>query len=191
MDNLPNLIHRLSQNPFDYLLNFDVAKEYLKLNQTASAVSFFLRCAEYGYENTEASNEVYASLLAIAKCFDDQKGRELSVTNTLLQAIAFDDSRPEAYFLMAQFHERAGQWQECYTYAKLGLGWSLSDSKLPLDVGYWGSYCLEFTQAVAAYWIGRREESLQTFRKLSKMDLPQIYKDAIKNNLERLGDAGI
>ena len=75
MNTLPNLIHRLSQNPFDYLLNFDVAQEYLRLNQTASAVSFYLRCAEYGVDDEEASNYVYSSLLAIARCYDSQKGQ--------------------------------------------------------------------------------------------------------------------
>ena len=186
MNTLPNLIHRLSQNPFDYLLNFDVAQEYLRLNQTASAVSFYLRCAEYGYEDVEANNYVYASLLAIAKCYDTQKGRELSVTNTLLQAIAFDDTRPEAYFMLANYYERAGQWQECYTFATLGLGWSMTVEEQLVDIGYDGEYCLQFEQAVSAYWIGRKEESLQLFNELSTQPILPHYAEAVKQNLEKL-----
>lgn len=186
MDNLSNLIHRLSQDPFNYLLNFDVAKKYLELGQTASAVSFFLRCAEYGVDNEDAKDYVYSSLLAIAQCFDSQTGREYSVTNTLLQAIAFNDTRPEAYFLLANYFERAGSWQECYTYAQMGLGWRTRKDNLPIDIGYHAEYCLEFEKAVSAYWIGRRKESYELFTKLSKMQLHPIYAQSVKENLEKL-----
>jgi len=186
MDTLPNLIHRLSQDPFNYLLNFNVAQKYLELNQTASAVSFFLRCAEYGEDVIGARDYVYSSLLAIAKCFDTQSGREHSVTNTLLQAIAYDDSRPEAYFFLAQYHEKASNWQECYTFAKMGMGWSFADYRPLLDLGYYGQAYLEFQMAIAAWWIGRKEESLQLLNKLDKMDLHPVYQQAVKNNLEKL-----
>lgn len=190
MDNLPTLVYRLSQNPFNYLLNFQVAKEYLKLGHTPAAVSFFLRCAEYGAENPDASNEVYSSLLAIAKCYENQKGREYSVSNTLLQAIAFMDDRPEAYFLLSQFHEKAGNWQECYTFATLGLGWAITEAPLDIEVGYYGEYCFEFEMAVSAYWIGRKEESLRLLNKLNDMDIHESYKESVKANLEKL-NAGI
>lgn len=186
MDTLPNLVYRLSQNPFDYLLNFEVAQEYLRLNQTASAVSFYLRCAEYA-EGEKSKPYVYSSLLAIAKCFDTQKGRELSVTNTLLQAIAFDDARPEAYFMLANYYERAGQWQECYTFATMGLGWSYEREEQLVDIGYHGEYCLRFEKAVSAYWIGRKDEALQLFQELSVEDLEPNYAKAVENNLQKLG----
>lgn len=185
MDTLSNLIHRLSHNPFDYLLNFDVAKKYLEMGQSASAVSFFLRCAEYGESDDGANDYVYASLLAIAKCFDTQSGREYSVVNTLLQALAFDDSKPEAYFHLSNYYERATQWQECYTFAKIGMGWSFNYKPL-LDLGYYGDYCLEFEMAVSAWWIGRKEESLTKLRELSTKDLHPIYANAVKENLEKL-----
>lgn len=186
MDKLPNLIHRLSQDPFNYLLNFDVAQKYLELNQTASAVSFYLRCAEYGADDIDASPYVYSSLLAIAKCFDTQKGREYSVTNTLLQAIAFDDARPEAYFMLANYYERAGQWQECYTFAVLGLGWSYEREEQLVDIGYDGEYCLLFEKAVSAYWIGRKDESEKLFKQLCNENILPHYANAVKDNLEKL-----
>ena len=186
MDNLPNLIHILSQDPFNPLLNYNVAKEYLNKGQSASAVSFFLRCAEYGSDHPQHSNEVYSSLLAIAKCFDSQSGREYSVSNTLLQAIAYMDYRPEAYFLLAQFYEKQGQWQECYTFAVMGLGWAITEGPLDINIGYWDVYCLEFTKAVSAYWVGRLEESLTLFKKLEAMDIAPEYREAVKNNLKML-----
>lgn len=185
MNTLPNLIHRLSQDSYNPYLNFDVAQEYLRLNQTASAVSFFLRCAEYGESDKQYKEIVYGSLCAIAKCFDDQKGREYSVTNALLQAIAFDDSRPEAYWLLANFHERLGNWQECYTFALLADSWNLEIEPLPIDLGY-KPYAPEFQLAVSAYWIGRLGESINRFTKLTEMDLDPVYEQAVKDNLEKI-----
>lgn len=183
MNNLPNLIVRLSQDPFNASLNFDVAEQYLQQNQTASAVSFYLRCVEY---SVPANPKGYTALLRMAQCFGDQRGREYSVNNCLLQAITYDETRVEAYFLLAQFYEKAQQWQESYTYAHMGLGWSDVHEPLPVDVGYYGTYCLEFQKAVAAWWIGRKSESLNTLAKLSKQDLHPTYKESVAYNLNKL-----
>ena len=181
MDNLVALIKELSEDPFNPALNYEVANEYLALGQSASAVSFFLRCAEYG----EQGILVYGSLCQIARCFDSQTNREYSVSNTLLQAIALDDSRPEAYFLLSQFHERQRQWQECYTFATLGKRYG-SNKMRNLSVGYLGEYCFDFELAVAAYWIGRRDESFNLFKKLDAMEIASEYREAVKSNLEKL-----
>ena len=184
--NIEKLVIDLSRDPFNPDLNFDVAEEYLRLNQTASAVSFYLRCAEY---SKEANPKAYTSLIRMAQCFEDQSGRELSVSNCLLQAIAYDDSRPQAYFKLSQFYEKAGQWQEAYTWASVGYGWANSftdNDKLPADIGYFGGYCLKFQMGIAAWWIGRKTESLSTLYELSTMQLDPIYREAVLYNLERL-----
>jgi hypothetical protein len=178
---LKSLVVELSKAPFDPELNFAVALEYERLNQTASAVSFYLRCAEYG-----EGVLVYNSLLKMAKCFENQTGREYSVTNCILQAIAYDDTRPEAYLLLSQFHEKAGNWQEAYTFASIGLGWHWNADPLPAGIGYYGDYCLKFQMAVAAWWIGRKDESIATLNELFKMELDPIYANAVKYNLEKL-----
>lgn len=184
--NIENLVIELSKDPFNPDLNFDLAEEYLSLNQTASAVSFYLRCAEY---SDNVNPKAYASLLRMAQCFHDQQGRELSVTNCLLQAIAYDDTRPEAYFKLAEYYEKAGQWQESYTWATLGLGWAkglMDNDVLPADIGYYGTYCLEFQKYIAAWWIGHKDESLSGLRILSSKNMTQMYKDAVAYNLEKL-----
>lgn len=184
MNSLPNLIVRLSQDPFNSHLNFDVAEEYLRLNQTASAVSFYLRCVEYSDKD---NLKAYTSLLRMSQCFNDQQGREYSVTNCLLQAIAYDDERPEAYLLLSQFFEKAQQWQESYTWASMGVNWSYNDEPLPADIGYYGRYCNEFQMAVAAWWIGRKDEALDILKDLSQQDgLHPMYQNAVTYNLEKL-----
>jgi tetratricopeptide (TPR) repeat protein len=179
---IENLIIDLSKNPFDPQLNFDTAVEYQRLNQTASAVSFYLRCAEYGERDSLLT---YTSLLLISQCFNDQQGREHSVSNCILQAISVNPKRPEAWLLLSKFYESIGQWQEVYTYAHVGLDCHI-DTQLPAPVGYPGSYALYFQKAVAAWWIGRKDESLSTLKILSSMNLDPMYKNAVANNLERL-----
>ena len=186
MDNLPNLVYRLSQKPDNYLLNFEVAKRYWELGHTPAAVSFFLRCAEYGESDPKAKDYVYSSLLAISKCYENQLNRDYSVTNALLQAIAFDDTRPEAYWLLSVYYEHKGQWQESYTFALLGDAWEWEVEPLPIDVGY-RYYSCKFQQAVAAYWIGRKDESIRIFTDLTYIDLEDNYASAVKSNLEKLG----
>jgi len=180
---IESLVIDLSKNPFDPDLNFDLAEKYLSLNQSASAVSFYLRCVEY---SEESNPKAYASLIRMAQCFEDQTGREYSVSNCLLQALAYDDSRPEAYFKLSQYYERTGSWQEAYTFAVMGLGWAEIEEALPCDVGYYGAYCLAFQQFVAAWWIGRKDESLEGLRKLKKQKMHPMYKKAVKDNLDKL-----
>jgi hypothetical protein len=185
---IEDLVVELSKDPFNPVLNFDVAVEYEKQNQTASAVSFYLRTAEYGHESHPTL--VYASLLKVAHCFDDQNDRQATVTNCLLQAVAYLPYRPEGYFLLAQFHERLGQWQECYTWACIGLHHQLN-SPLPVHVGYEGQYVLQFEKAVSAWWIGRKDESIEIFNKLDAMYLEPGYRQAVKHNIERIANASV
>jgi tetratricopeptide (TPR) repeat protein len=185
---LEHLIVDLSHDPFNPVLNFDVAVEYERLNQTASAVSFYLRCAEYGLDTHP--EHTYASLLKLAKCFEDQNDRVNTVSNCLLQAITYLPYRQEGYFLLARFHERLSQWQECYTFAELGLRQhALPD--LPIDVEYKGEYCLRFEKAVSAYWLGRSKESLKLFTELSYESISDEYANAVKSNLEKIANASI
>lgn len=179
---IENLIIDLSKNPFDPQLNFDAAVEYQRLNQTASAVSLYLRCAEYGERDSLLT---YTSLLLMSQCFNNQRGREFSVSNCILQAIAVNPKRPEAWLLLSQFHESLNQWQEVYTYAHVGLG-CYSDEQLPAHVGYPGSYALYFQKAVAAWWIGRKDESLSTLKILFSMNLDPMYKNIVALNLEKI-----
>lgn len=181
---IETLIVDLSHDPFNAELNFRAAVEYQKLNQTASAVSFYLRTAEYG-KDTHPSL-VYASLLKLAECFEHQNDRLHTVSNALLQAIAYLPYRPEGYFLMARYHERQANWQECYTWAQIGLYESmLPINPLDVDVDY-VEYGLAFEKAVSGWWVGRKDESILLFKQLLEKDLTPEYRQAVESNLARI-----
>ena len=184
---IEQLIVDLSTDPFNADKNFKAALEYDKLNQTASAISFYLRAAEYANKDFEAAI-AYTSLLRMSLCFERQGDRQATVLNNALQALTIIPYRPEAYFLLARIYERSQQWQLAYTFACLGLE-KVSDSlnPLPASVEYYGPYCLLFEKAVSGWWIGREEESRKLFLQLSQLETAPEYTTAIKNNLERLG----
>lgn len=173
------LIVDLSHDPFSPELNFQVAQAYDKEKQTASAVSFYLRTAEYGKDSHPSL--VYVSLLKLAKCFEEQNDRLNTVSNCLMQAVSYIPYRPEGYFLMARFHERQGNWQEAYTWASMGLR-KEKYPELPVDVDY-VDYGLKFEKAVSAWWIGRADESIEIFNELLALEITEEYRKAIEANL--------
>lgn len=183
---IERLVVEVSSDPLSPVKNFNAAVEYEKLHQTASAVGFYLRAVEYGFETHPLI--AYASLLRISICMEGQKDRNWTVSNTLLQAIAFLPTRPEAYFLLSRFYEKSTQWQESYTNACLGQVFSKQRlENLPVDVEYIGEQGLLFQRAVSAWWIGRKDESVNILLALSASpSLPFNYKQAVSDNLSRL-----
>jgi hypothetical protein len=184
MISIEKLIEDASHDMFNPVLNFEIAKKYEELEQTASAVSFYLRAAEYGHDTHPTI--VYASLLKIARCFEDQANREHSVSNALLQAIQYMPARPEGYFLLSRFYERSQKWQECYTFAEMGMMYTTRLDQLPADVEYPGAFVLLFEKGVSAWWLGRKEESLEIFYDLLEQDIPDHYRSTIEYNIDRI-----
>ena len=103
------------------------------------------------------------------------------------KAIAYSPKRPEAWFLLSRWYERNQKWQESYTAAEVGIQ-NLPSIFLPLpiDVEYAGDFVLPFQKGVAAWWVGRQDESEEIFRSLLKQNLPELYLRAVKSNMERL-----
>lgn len=186
---IKDLVTELSKSPFDPVLSFVIAQEYERLGQTASAVSFYLRTAEYGYYSHP--EYVYTALLRSAKCFEAQTNREHTVWNLLLKAAAYLPKRPEAWFIQSQRYEKESKWQECYTHAEVGL--SLASDRvtnLPADVGYYGKYVLEFEKAVSSWWIGRKDESIAIFKSLvSQPNIAPQYRSSILSDLKNIDDS--
>ena len=123
----------------------------------------------------------------MSECFEKQRDRDATVLQLAMQAMAYMPERPEAYFRVAQIHERHSRWQECYTFAELGLFLGDIREPLPQSIGYHNYYVLEFEKAVAGWWLGRKEESDAIFMSLLKRDIAPEYRVAIENNLERTG----
>jgi hypothetical protein len=182
---IEQLVVDASTDPLNPEKNFNIALEYEKLGQTASAVGFYLRAAEYGYKTDPLT--AYCALLKISICIEGQKNRDLTVSNVLLQAVAFLPDRPEAYFLLSRFYEKSGLWPESYAYAVMGTMYNRQFMDLPSDVGYYSWYSLNFQIAIAAWWVGRKEDSIELLTNIATDHrAPKLYRDAANENLDRL-----
>ena len=182
-----SLIVTLANDPFNPVLSLSIATEYENIGQTASAVSFYLRTAEYGYYSHP--EHVYAALLKSAHCFSNQKHRDHTVVNLYLKAIAYIPSRPEAWFLLSRWYERNQKWQESYTAAEVGLSFGhFKAGPLPVWVEYPGEYGLRFEKAVSGWWVGRKDEAVTILKELLLEDIHHVYRSAIYNNLNTVDD---
>jgi len=168
-------------------LNYSLARLYYGANQTAAALSFFLRAAE----RTSDKNLAYECLLMIGHCFEKPKNRTNSVRGAFYQAMMLLPNRPEAYFLLARTHEKSQSYVSGYTTAEVGL--QFADFTLPPlrgDVEYVGKYGLIFEKAVCAWWWGKSAESRKLFHTLADDYVDQLdeshYK-ALQINLTNLG----
>jgi tetratricopeptide (TPR) repeat protein len=181
----PSKLENFIKDPFHAANNFKLAEFYFEQGHTASALAFYLRAAEYGnfYEN------VYESLLMVAKCISVQGRRRTTEKGLWLNAMAFAPERPEAYLFLSEIAESNQQYHEAYSYAIAGLANAEHADNITSNVGYLGKYQLEFQQAVSAWWIGRSQESRDCFIKLVNKGekLSQKYKDLVQTNITSLG----
>jgi hypothetical protein len=167
-----------------------VARLYEDIGQTAAAISFFLRTAE----RTGDVLLAYECLCKIGLCFERQGKRGNSARGAYSHAAVLMPDRPEAYFLLSRFNERAGDHVNGYMYAQQGLTFAKMNSP-PLRswVEYPGKYGLTFQKAVSAWWWGKPEECRRLFQDLKSIahTLDQNHYQAVQKNLLSLGCGSI
>ena len=164
---------------------FELGYEYELIEQYASAMGYYLKCAEL----TKDDRVAYHSLLRKARCFDALPDREAHVRSCCLLAIGILPNRPEAYHLLSVSYEHDRLWQESYAWASAAqrLNGIAKGDILGTDVNYPGHFVLPFQEAVALWWIGRFDESLEKFHELSKVKgLTPEYKSLIQWNIDNL-----
>jgi hypothetical protein len=185
LDIYSNLLSQYVANPENDLINFYLGAEYQALGHTAAAISFYLRAAE----RTEDLLLRYECMLKCSMCFEMQGSRGESVIGLLQHAVALLPERPEAYFFLSRYYERAKRWFESYMIASIGAKVTTeAGNLLKTDSEYPGYYGLLFEKAVSGWWCGLCSESLEILKDLSInyiMDDP--HKTAVANNLKNLG----
>ena len=106
----------------------------------------------------------------------------------LQHAVALMPHRPEGYFYLSRFYERAEKWFNSYLIACIGE--KVSDKnpgKLKTTFDYPGFYGIIFEKAVSAWWCGLCEESRNTFKYLLDNEpIDDIHKQSIINNLNNI-----
>jgi len=188
MMNLRVLIEQFVFNPNDPEISFNVAYEYDKQGQTASALSYYLRAAERADDNLLK----YEALIRGSMCYEKQGTRKFTVKGMLQQAITVCPDRPEAYLRLSQLYESDqygdGRWFDSYTTACLGLAHT-HDDNIPLmtDVKYRGRYQLLFQKAHTGWWCGLCDDARSAFQDLlENYEMDDFYTKLVEMNLEKI-----
>ena len=180
---MKKLIHKYIENPLDDKVCYEVALEYYRQGHTASAMGYFLRCAELTEDNLLA----YKSLLYSSLVLYHQGNRMYASTGCILHAMAILPERPEAWYLYTRNLEVESKWQETYTTACTAL--KLCDFSLePItELEYPGRYGFLFEKAVTGWRIGRNAECREIFAHLHfNEDMNFGFSQLVKNNMEFL-----
>jgi len=183
MDKIKKQIYNYIDNPLNAGVNFDTGLYYESIGQTAAALSFFLRCAELTDNDTLA----YEALLKTYRCIAAQTRRPIYEKEQLMIALTQSPKRPEAYFLLSQWHSAREEWTEADYYASTAQ--KLCDFSLPAlgsDVGYVGHWGLKFQEAFVCWYRGKREHSYKLWKELyNDPDIQnEEYFGIILNNLK-------
>ncbi len=182
--NLKNLIIDYINDPYNEIKNYNLGLHYYSIDQTASALSFFLRTAEWGKDH----NLIYESLIMSGLCLSKQSRRYGSELGVYLQAVRHNPNRPEAYYFISLLHERKSEWLESHVNACTSF--NLKDNSCPTfyDFG-WREYKCVFQKAVSAWWIGQIDLSTNLFYELADnygYNLDESHKKSVLNNINFL-----
>jgi len=148
------------ENP---LTNFNLAVEYKKIDQTASAILFFLRAAD----RTDDLNLAYECLIHMGECFDEQKNRSNTVLGLYKHAISILPKRPEAYYKISNYQNWYNQYQDATYFCSIAL--KICDFNSPpfrQKCKYFGKASLIYENAVSLWWWGKIDECKQSFETL-------------------------
>ena len=178
---MEDLLLQFINDPYNDINNFELGYSYENIGQTASALSYYLRCAEFTNDKKLACE----CLLRMSLCLSKQGNRDTMEIVCIQHAISILPDSPEANYLMSLYHSYRKNWMECYMFACIGL---LNDTKpsFKKEFVYTNEYQLLFQKAYSGYNKGKLKESEEIYNNLlENKDLDDLYYDLIKNNLSK------
>lgn len=202
---LQNLIKGFVSNSTDeskMQLYLDVAVEYDKLGQHASAFNSYLKFLELSTYNNFAPSldyTIYLVYIRLGEIFEEMGNRTMSAKVFYHKAVSYMPYRPEAYYYLSRLCERnkyAGNWDESLAYANIGIDLqvdkemkSVSSTKIPLN--YPKEYGLYFQRSVAASWLNQKDNSLRDLQHIKNniskyIKIDEVHTNAIDRNIRFL-----
>jgi len=177
---IKELLKKYIQDPLNDKICYNLGVEYYNIGHTASALSYFMRCAEITNDN-ELS---YVCLLYSANCLNLQGKRKEASKGLILHAMDLIPERPEAHHMYARILEVNKQWQECYTTCTLAMNFCNFDLKPLFNIEYFEKTGFIFEKAVSGWWIGRCDEARELFSDLYyNLEMPDWMNKVVKENM--------
>jgi tetratricopeptide (TPR) repeat protein len=183
LNTLKNYVYNIE----DPQANFDLALEYDALGQSYTAISYYLRTANF----TDNRELAYTCLLKMGTWFIKHECRNFSAETTLQQAVAWMPKRPEAYQILATFWEKNKKYLEAYQLATTAI--EVCDFNLPpLPVNF-GKIDLEglmIQKFLSGWHMGKEDQTRDICQELvnnhwDKLD--QSQKELVEMHITSLG----
>ncbi len=191
-DRLKDKLVQFIKNPYDLNINLDLGFLYEEQAQLASAISHYLRGAEYGLDNSAENKKLLITecLLRAAVCMDKLGGRNYSTKGLILHSISHTPSLPQSYLQMSKVYETTGEWGECNIMCCSGLELIDSYENLRYDPRTKEEILNEllYQKAVSDYYIGKTHKARIDLLKLRrKPNLQNWILAAIDKSLNSIG----
>lgn len=170
----------LKKEPNNSRYVFYLAQSYKDAGEHFKAIEYYHVRASMGgwYE------EVWYSLFMAARLMVALNYTEIDVTEAYMQAHAADPQRAETLGELAHYLQVRGKRALAYTFSTTAKDTNPTDRKLFVDPSFADWRNLD-EYAVACYWVGRYQDSLQANETLLKSGkLPEGERARIENNMK-------
>lgn len=170
----------LKKEPNNARYMFYLAQSYLCANQPEKAIEYYEKRAKMGGWH----EEVFWSLLQIAKLRDQLKEDPKKVEHSYLKALVYRPVRMEPYYYLTNKLRQTRDFRKGYELAKAALASKPSNDCLFVERWIY-DYGMLFEYSICAYWVGQFEESKNACDRLLAMkNLPAEVRKYTEQNRE-------
>ena len=154
---------------------FYLAQTCKDMGDTERSIELYKARVDFGGWN----EEVYWALFQIGELTQD--------IENYLRAWCYRPSRPEAAHRLMRLYNERGLHLAAYALGVTALSNQPTEDVLFVERDT-ERYAIPFEKAIAAWWVGEQQEAIAIFQHLLTMpELPQMLRDACKNNLYNCG----
>lgn len=193
MENIKECLIEFINNPYNDIINFNLAVAYEEEKQYASAFSYYLRSAEFTDNNILASE----SLVRCSLCLNKQEERDQKELYFIKHAITASPNSIEPYYIASlYFSWRSGNipekrnWLDSYMYANMAINLIENNLeckekfRIPIDFDVYNLY---YQKGYAGMNIGKINEARDIFIKiLQELEASDNRRDYIIIKLNEL-----
>lgn len=179
-------LHEYLADPENPITNYNLAVRYYKIDQTAAAVTYFLRCAD----RTSDLDLAYECLIHMGDCFAAQGERETHTKFMYELALSTKSDRPEAYQRICDMDVTAKNFSSAHNYCKFAL--KICNFNSPNFKFYKTPFrnlktYFEIEEAHSAWWTGKHQKAAKLFNTLNQKDyLTEEEKMLVETNIKEI-----
>jgi tetratricopeptide (TPR) repeat protein len=166
IDRLTKQLIEYTHNTEDPEINFKIALTYDSMNQVASAISHYIRCAERSNDKLLQYECMIRAGLAIRR-----QGSRLYTEKSFFQnAISILPNRPEAYLFIADVFYKLSMHHNSYMMICIGEQYCNVNEKLREPISYKGDLEFKLKKLLFAHKCGIKAED-DSFQFIKDLDI--------------------